>query len=140
MFYYKKFLNINLNFNVMTVQQFWKGLLMILISVVVSALGQVPPDYAYLFVAGVSAILGYVGKNVLVMVVAPATVWTKILSGLLVAVGAGITESAGLFLIDHKIIWLVFFKAVGSICLTYIASSLIAPPATQSKPIKKFAI
>jgi hypothetical protein len=123
----------------MTRQQFWKGLAMVIVSLVLTALSQVPLDGALLFVTAVSAILGYVGKN-LIFAFATTTVLAKIVSGALVALGTGITESVGLILVEHKIIWLVFLKVVGSILLTYIGVSLLAPPSAESKQIKKLTL
>jgi hypothetical protein len=120
----------------MTVQQFWKGLAMLIVSLILTVLGQVPIDWAYLFIAGIAAIFGYVGKNVL-FVTATTTI-TKIISGLLVALGAGITESIGLLAIDHKIVWLMLIKVVGGVLVTYLTATFLAPPATQSKMVKKF--
>ena len=122
----------------MTVQNFWKGLALLIVSLVLSVLGTGIPDYAYLFLAGISAIFGYVGKNIL-FTTAVTTV-TKIISGLLVAIGAGITESIGLLAIDHKIMWLPLVKVVGGVLLTYIVTTFLAPPAVQSKQVKKIAI
>jgi hypothetical protein len=123
----------------MSVQQFWKGLAMLLVSIALTAFQQVPLDYALLFVGGVSALFGYIGKN-LIFVIASTSVWAKIGSGLLVAIGSGISESIGLIVVEHKMVWVVFFKVVGSIFLTYIATSLMSPPAAQSKQLKKFTL
>ena len=121
----------------MTHQQFWKGLAMLIVSLVLTTLGgQVPLDYAYLFIAGIAAIFGYVGKNILFATA--ITTATKIISGLLVALGAGITESIGLLAIDHKIMWLPLVKVVGGVLVTYLTTTFLAPPATQSKLVKKF--
>ena len=122
----------------MTIQQFWKGLAMLIVSAVLTALGQVPPDYAFLFLAIVSSVLGYVGKNLLF--VTATTTLTKIISGLFVAIGAGIIESIGLIAIAGHIVWLVLLKVVGGIFLTYIVTTFLAPPATESKQIKKLTL
>jgi hypothetical protein len=122
----------------MTVQQFWKGLAMLLVSLIVTALSQTPLDIAVLFVTGVSSLLGYIGKN-LIFVTAITTI-TKIISGLFVALGVGLLEYAGLIAVNAVIIWPVLLKVVGSILLTYIVTTFLAPPATASKQVKKIAI
>jgi hypothetical protein len=123
----------------MTKQNFWKGLAMVIVTIALSAFNQVPIDWALLFVAGISTILGYVGKNI-IFVVDTTSAWAKIISGLLVAVGVGISEAIGLIAVEGKILWVVFLKVVGGVLLTYIVSTFLAPPAVQSKQIKKLTI
>ena len=122
----------------MTLQQFIKGLALLLVSAILTILGQANPDYAYFFIAAVSAVIGYVGKNLLF--VTATTTLTKIVSGLLVAVAAGIVDSLGLIAVEGHIVWLVLLKVVGGIFLTYIVATFLAPPASQSKQIKKLTI
>jgi hypothetical protein len=121
----------------MTKQQFWKGLALLVVSLVLTALGQTPIDFALLFVTFVAALFGYVGKN-LAFLIDTTTGWAKIGSGLLVALGTAIAESIGLLAVEGKIVWLVFGKVVGGVLLTYIVSTFLAPPAAQSKQIKRF--
>ena len=123
----------------MTVQNFYKGLAMLIVSLVLTALGQTPIDVALLFVTGVSAILGYVGKNMLFITVSTAA-WVKIVSGLLVAVASGLVEYLGLIVIDHKVIWPVLLKVTGGIFLTYITATFLSPPASQSAQTKKIKL
>lgn len=111
---------------------------MLLVSIALSAFNSVPLDWALLFVGGISAILGYVGKNILF--VTATTTLTKIVSGLFVALGTGIVESAGLFAVSGKILWPVLLKVVGGVLLTYIVTTFLAPPASESKQIKKLTI
>ena len=122
----------------MTIQQFIKGLALLLVSSILTILGQANPDYAYFFLAAVSAVLGYVGKNILF--VTATTTLTKIISGLLVAVGAGIIDSLGLLAVAGHVVWPVLLKVVGGIFLTYIVTTFLAPPAAQSKQIKKLTL
>lgn len=122
----------------MTVQQFWKGLLMLIASIALTSFGQVPLDWSLLFIAGISSILGYVGKNI--VFISGTSTWAKIVSGLLVALGTGIVEASGLIAVEGKIIWLVFFKVVGGVLLTYIVTTFLAPPAIQSPKITKLTL
>jgi hypothetical protein len=123
----------------MTVQQFWKGLALLLVSLALTFLGQTPIDVALLFVTVVAALFGYIGKN-LAFVIDTTTGWAKIVSGLLVALGTAIAEAVGLIAIEGKIIWIVFFKVVGGVLLTYIVTTFLMPPATTSKQVKRIAL
>jgi len=123
----------------MTKQNFWKGLAMLLVSIALTAFNQVPLDWALVFVAGISSLFGYVGKNI-VFIIDTASTWAKIVSGLLVAVGVGVSEAVGLIAVEGRVIWLVFFKVVGGVLLTYIVATFLASPASQSKQIKKLTI
>jgi hypothetical protein len=123
----------------MTVQNFWKGLAMVIVSIALTTFQQVPIDWALLFVGGISTLFGYVGKN-LVFVINTTTAWAKIVSGLLVAIASGISESVGMIAVSGHVIWSVFFKVIGGILLTYIVTTFLAPPATQSKQLKKFTL
>jgi len=122
----------------MTIQQFWKGLAMLIATIALTAIGQVPLDWSLLFIGGVSALLGYVGKNIIF--ISGTSTWAKIVSGLLVALGTGISEGIGMFAFEGHVLWLVFFKVVGGILLTYIVSTFLAPPPAQSAEIKKVII
>ena len=119
----------------MTVQNFWKGLALLLVTLALTAFNQSPIDWALFFVGGISALFGYVGKNI-VFIINTTSAWAKIVSGLLVAVGSGISESVGMIAVSGHVIWPVFFKVVGGILLTYIVTTFLAPPAAQSKSIK----
>lgn len=123
----------------MTVQNFWKGLALLLVSIALTTLGQTPIDVALLFVTVVAALFGYVGKN-LAFVINTTSAWNKIVSGLLVALGTAIAEAIGLIAVAGHVIWLVFFKVVGGVLLTYIVTTFLAPPASESKQIKKLTI
>lgn len=112
---------------------------MLLVSIALTALGQTPIDVALLFVTGVSALFGYVGKN-LTFLIDTTTGWAKILSGVLVALGTAIAEAVGLIAIEGHIIWVVFFKVVGGVLLTYIVTTFLMAPATQSKQLKRVKI
>jgi hypothetical protein len=130
--------NINLNLNIMTVQQFWKGLAILIVSAILSILGQLEPDFAIFFLAGVSGLLGYIGKNLLF--VTATTGFTKVISGLFVAIGAGIVDSLGLLAVNGVIVWAVLFKLVAGVFLTYIITTFLTPPAAQSRQITKMSL
>lgn len=123
----------------MTVQQFWKGLLMILISIVVTALSQTPLDVAMLVVTGIAAILPYIGKNL--FAIWPSTSPTgafnlqNVLSSLFILIGSGLTEYLAMIVVNGVIVWPVLLKVVGSITLTYIVTTWLSPPANKSRKL-----
>lgn len=122
----------------MTQSQFFKGLLMLLVSMALTAFNQMPVDWSLLFVAATSSVLGYVGKNIIFL--SPTSAWGTVISGLLVALGVGISEAVGMIAIEGKVIWVVFFKVVGGILLTYIVTTFLTPPAMKTKQVKKLSI
>ena len=123
----------------MTVQNFWKGLALLLVYIALTTLGQTPIDVALLFVTVIAALFGYVGKNI-IFIIDTASVWAKIVSGLLIALGTALAEGIGLIAVEGKVVWVVFFKVVGGVFLTYIVTTFLAPPASQSPQIRKLTI
>jgi hypothetical protein len=123
----------------MSKQQFWKGLLMVVVASLLSFLGQSPIDWALCGVTAVAAILPYLGKNLLAIwpnnSPAGSLSWQNIFAGLFLALGSAITESAATFIIDHKIVWAVVFKVVGGVTLSYITATFFSPPSSQSQKI-----
>jgi len=120
----------------MTVSQFFKGLLMALISVLVVAFSQAPVDYALLIVTAIATVLAYTGKNFLGFI-STSEQWKlnlyNGLSALLVLIATGITESVAMLIIDGAVAWIVLLKVVGSVTLTYLAGTLISGPTKDSK-------
>ncbi|MBK5202096.1 MAG: hypothetical protein JJE45_00040 [Prolixibacteraceae bacterium] len=123
----------------MTVQNFWKGLAMLLVTLALSAFGEVPVDWALLFVGGIAALVGYVGKNI-VFIIDTTTGWAKVISGLLVVLGTGLSEAIGLIAVEGKIVWLVLFKVVGGVFLTYIIATFLTVPNAKSSKVSKLAL
>ena len=121
----------------MTTQQFFKGLFMALVAVVVAAFSTAPIDYLLMAVTAVCAILTYSGKNLIAVLHSnsPAGSWSLInlASGVLIALGAGILESVGLFLIEGIILWAIVWKVVLAITFTYLGGTFLAPPYTTEK-------
>ena len=120
----------------MTVAQFFKGLLMALISVLVIAFSQAPVDYSLLAITGIATVLAYAGKN-LFGLFSTSEPWKlnamNWLSALLVVIATGITESLGMLIVDGLIAWVLLLKVVGSVTLTYIAGTLLSGPTVKSK-------
>lgn len=121
----------------MTTQQFFKGLLMALISVVVAAFTTQPIDYLLLAITAVSAVLAYSGKNLIAVLhsdsPAGALSLINLVSGLLIALGTGALESVGLYLINGAILWPVAGKVVLSTVFTYLGATFFAPAYSTTK-------
>jgi hypothetical protein len=123
----------------MTLQTFIKGILMLIISVLVTGFSQTPVDFALMGVTAVASVLAFTGTN-LTGLINSATEpgqfnWADALGALLVAVAASITEYIALIVVEHQMIWPVFFKVVGSATLTYIATTLFSGPKSKSKKL-----
>jgi len=121
----------------MTNQQFLKGLLMALVSVIVTFFSTTPVDYLLMALTAVCAVLTYVGKNLIDVLHSDSPVgslsWINIVSALLVALGAGILEAASMIIVNGVILWPVLGKVVGSIVLTYVISTWFSPPYNTAK-------
>lgn len=121
----------------MTTQQFFKGLLMTLMSVLVAAFTSPPVDFLLLAVTAICTAMVYTGKNLISVLRSdspPSTIsMINILSALLVAVFTGILEGIGLFLIDGAIDWAVLWKVAASAGLTYITATFFTPPYSKEK-------
>jgi hypothetical protein len=132
--------SINLNHEKMTTQQFWKGLFMAIASVVVTAFGTTPFSFALILVAFIAAVFPYLGKNLINVLHSNSQpgqlTLINFISGILIAIGAGITDAAGILIVNHVMIWPLFWKTLASIVFTYAGSTFFAPPDSQSPPLK----
>jgi hypothetical protein len=116
----------------MTTQQFLKGLLMALVAVLVTAFTTPPVNYLLMAISAVSAILVYSGKNLLAVLHSDSPVGAlsliNIASGLLIALGTGFIDGLAMYFIDGVIVWAVLWKYVVFVTLSYLTSTLFAPP------------
>lgn len=121
----------------MTTQQFFKGLFMALVTVIVAAFSQQPIDYLLLAVTAISTILVYSGKNLLSVLHSDSPVgalsWLNLLSGVLVAVGTGVLESFTLYIIEGAVIWSIVWRVVLSATFTYLGTTFFAPQHNVTK-------
>lgn len=121
----------------MTTQQFFKGLMMALVAVIVTAFSTVPIDWVMMGVAAVSTILIYSGKNLIAVLHSDSPVgslsWINLISGVLIAIGTALIDSVAIFLIEGSINWLFLGKLVLSVALTYFGGTFFAPPYTVAK-------
>jgi hypothetical protein len=121
----------------MSTQQFLKGLLMALISVVVVMFGTTPVDYVLAAITAVCAILTYTGKNLIPWLHSDSPVgalsFINIISGILVALGTGLLDGVTQFLLNGVIVWAVLWKVTLSVTFTYLGATLFAPPYNTTK-------
>lgn len=121
----------------MTTQQFLKGLMMAVVAVVVAAFAVTPIDWMLLIVSAICAILTYAGKNLILWLHSDSPVGSlsliNIISGVFVALGTGLLEAAGLYLVEGVILWAVLWRVVLSVTFTYLGSTLFAPPYNKNK-------
>lgn len=121
----------------MGTNQFFKGLAMALVAVLVAAFSTQPIDWLLLAVTAGCAILTYSGKNLIAVLHSdspPGSLsFINLASALLVALGAGILEGVGLFIIDGAINWIILGKVVLSITFTYLGGTWFAPPYNTEK-------
>jgi phage shock protein PspC (stress-responsive transcriptional regulator) len=125
---------------------------MTLVAIFVTAWTNPPIQWLMVGIAAVTTILTYTGKNLLPWFKflhsdSPAGTLSliNILSGLFLALGAGLLDGLGQYFIEGVIVWAVLWKVVASITLTYIVATWFAPPYTTKKvamfgnPLKRAA-
>jgi hypothetical protein len=123
----------------MTVSTFLKGLMMSVISVAVVYFSTVPVDYLFMLLAVISTILVYTAKNLVTVLSSTTPAGTlnfvNILSGLLLALGTGLLDAGAMFIVNGVILWGVIGKLSLSILFTYISTTWLSPPKSQSKKL-----
>jgi hypothetical protein len=121
----------------MNTQQFLKGLLMTLISVVVTVFSTTPVDYVLAAVTAVCAVLTYTGKNLIPWLHSDSPVGAlsliNIISGVLVALGTGLLNGVAQYVLDGVILWGVLWKVTLSVTFTYLGATLFAPPYSTKR-------
>ena len=121
----------------MTVQNFFKGLFMALMAVVVTFFSQVPVDWATMAITLIATVLVYSGKNAFTGLQSDSPSgsfsWINFVSALLIAIGTGITQAITLIVTTGAIDWLVFGKVVASVTLTYVASTILSPEKSKQR-------
>jgi len=120
-----------------TSQQFWKGLGVSLISVLVTAFSTSPIQVDLLAVTAVCTILSYFGKNLVPWLHSdspPSSLsLINVVSGVLLALSTAFTESVGTYLIEGKVLWAVVLKVTVYTTGTYLLSTFFAPPYNTEK-------
>lgn len=120
--------------------QFWKGLLMALVGVVVAGFSTTPLSWGVIIVTMIATSLTYFGTNAIPKlrpVSIPTTLSGRdIVAALLISIGNTITNSIGLIVIGTEISeinWLLMGKIALSVALTYLGSTLFAGPYSTRK-------
>lgn len=125
----------------MTVQVFFKGLGMVLVGILITYFSTTPIDWAMMVIAAVSAILIYIGKNLVAVLSSdtPPNVfgWINLVSGLVIALGNAIINYVAQYLINGAIDWTLLAKMVVGVTLTYVGATFFSPPTKQSKKLFK---
>jgi hypothetical protein len=121
----------------MTTMQFIKGIVMAIVAVLVTAFTTPPVDYILMAISAVSAILVYAGKNLIAVLHSDSPVgslsFINILSGLIIALGTGAIDGLAMYFIDGVVVWAVLWKYVVFVTLSYLTSTLFAPPYNTTK-------
>lgn len=110
---------------------------MALVAVLVTAFTTPPVDYVLMAVSAISAILVYSGKNLVAVLHSDSPVgslsFINIISGLLIALGTGVIDGFAMYFIDGVVVWAVLWKYVVFVTLSYLTSTLFAPPYNTVK-------
>jgi len=121
----------------MTTQQFLKGLIMALMSVVVVAFSQIPIVWSTLAITLIGTALLYTGKNAFpgLQSDSPAGSFSfrNFVSAVLIAIGSGIIEAVATIAGTGVIDWVILLKVVVGVTLTYITATWFAPPYSKNK-------
>jgi hypothetical protein len=129
-------ISINLKKSIMT-NQFWKGLVMALIGVVVAGFSTAPVNWSVIIVTLIGTLLVYLGTNTLKVlrpVSLPTTItFRDVVHALLILIGNGILDSIALIVIGTEISWLIMGKIVCSIALTYLTATFFGGPYSTKK-------
>ena len=110
---------------------------MALIAVLVTAFSTPPVDYVLMAITAVSAVLVYVGKNLIAVLHSDSPVgalnFINIISGVIIALGTGLIDGLAMYFIDGVIVWVVLWKYVVFVTLSYLTATLFAPPYNTNK-------
>ena len=117
--------------------QFWKGLLMAVVSVLVAAFSTTPLVLSVVIVTLIGTILVYFGTNTIIPlrpISIPTTLSGRdVIHALLILVGNAIIDSVAMIVIEGRINLLVLGKIVLSITFTYLGTTLFAGPYSTRK-------
>jgi hypothetical protein len=115
----------------MSTQQFFKGLLMTLVAMLVSVI-TMPLNWILLGINTISTILSYFGKNLVPWLHSDSPAgqlsMINIVSGLCIALSTGILDGLGQYFINGVILWAVLGKLILGTMLTYIGGTIYTPP------------
>jgi len=123
-------------------KEFWKGLAMAIVGIIVTFITVVPIQWAIMAVTIIGTVFIYFGKNAWIAQLRSVSKAYKldiknILSALFILIGTGIINAVGMIVIDGTIVWITLFKIIGGITLTYIGGTWLTPPNTNPLKVKK---
>jgi hypothetical protein len=118
--------------------QFWKGLLMAVISVIVTAFSVTPIQWAVNGIILLGSILIYVGKNAFLpslKSVSPAGTLSlvNIISALLILLGNAIIDAVATIVVNGVIDWLLLGRVALAVTLTYLGTTVFGGPTSNVK-------
>src|SRR4030043_89447 len=97
-----------------TTQQFLKGLMMALVAIFITAWTTPPIDWILVGISAVTAILTYGGKNLIPWLHSDSAPGQfsliNIASGVCIALGAGLLDGLGQYVVAGVILWPVLWK------------------------------
>lgn len=121
----------------MLTTQFWKGLAMVIIGILVSSFSVTPFDLQTTVITLIGSILVYIGINAfpaLRPVSIPSTItFRDAVAALLILIGNGIVQSVTMIVTEGKIDWAVMGKIVAGITLTYLTTTFFSGPYSAKK-------
>lgn len=121
----------------MTIKTFFTGLFMALVGVIVAGFSQIPINWALTGMTALAVVLGYTGGNLAGFF--PSTSESGKFSlldfgcALLVALSTGITEYLAYIVIDQVVVWSVLFSVIGTVTLSFVASTFFSVPKSRSR-------
>ena len=117
--------------------QFWKGLLMAIVGVIVAAFSTTPLVISVVAVTLIGTILVYFGTNAWVALrpssIPGTLMWKDVAHALLILIGNAFIDGVAMIVIEGKIDWLTMGKIALSVTFTYLGSTLFAGPYTTKK-------
>lgn len=118
-------------------QQFFKGLFIAVMTALSSALTTGQDMLATMTIALISSALVYTGKNLLMIwpsnSPAGSISGVNILSGIVLAIGTGLTDALGQIIVDHKVVWLIAGKIALASMFTYLGATFFASEHNETK-------
>ena len=108
--------------------KFVKGLLLMAGVILTALQSSVPPVWAVTIITTVCVGIGYYVKNYYI----PSTSvqgelnWGDILSGMILAIVAGVSNSLSELVISGIVVWGALFKIIGTVSITYLTTTFFS--------------
>ena len=125
----------------MSKQQFFKGLFMVLISVLITGFSTSPINLVLIGITALASVLPYVVKNLIDVLNSNSQPgefnFVNIISVLLIGIGTGFVDWLGQYITGDPIVWPVLWKVVIYTTGTYFLATLFSPPNSTSPKMFK---